>query len=31
MANKFNFKSLKTFFYIKEEDKFNFQDIKLWK
>jgi chemotaxis protein methyltransferase CheR len=29
MANKYNFKSLKTFFYVKEEDNYNFQDIKL--
>lgn len=27
-ANKYNFKSLKTFFYVKDEDNFNFQDIK---
>lgn len=27
MANKYNFKSLKTFFYIKDSDNFNFQGI----
>jgi chemotaxis protein methyltransferase CheR len=27
MANKFNFKSLRTFFYVKEADNFNFQDF----
>ncbi len=29
MANKYNFKSLKTFFYIKEVDNYSFQDFKL--
>ncbi|HEY5587290.1 MAG TPA: protein-glutamate O-methyltransferase CheR [Ruminiclostridium sp.] len=28
MASKYNFKSLKTFFYTKEADRFSFQDIK---
>lgn len=28
MANKYNFKSIKTFFYIKDADYFNFQDNK---
>lgn len=27
MANKYNFKSLKTFFYIKDSDNFNFQGV----